>query len=333
MANVPAPRGASPSGTDAYSDFALVVPAYNEAANVPRLVRSIRNAFEEFGLSGEVLLVDDGSTDGTGELARTEGVGWPALRVLAHRVNLGKTEALLTAAAATDRKYLVLFDADLQHLPAEIPRFLDKLAEGWDIVTGRKIGAYDKRLVSSIYNAVSRRIFDVPVSDLNSMKAFRADILETVRLRHDWHRFFVVMAYRKGFTATEIDIALYPREAGQSKYSGKGRVVAAVLDLIAVWFQLRLSRRPMLAFGIPGVFLIASGVLTGLAALFVRYAMGVGFRPLLYLVMLLVTVGVLFFVAGFLAEMIASVHDELDAFRGRRADRGSKGQGPGDRDR
>ena len=333
MANVAAPGDGSPSGKDACSDFALVVPAYNEAANVPRLVRSIRDAFEEFGLSGEVLLVDDGSTDGTGELARTEGAGWPALRVLAHRVNLGKTEALLTAAAATDRKYLVLFDADLQHLPAEIPRFLDKLAEGWDIVTGRKVGAYDKRLVSSIYNAVSRRIFDVPVSDLNSMKAFRADILDTVRLRHDWHRFFVVMAHRKGFTATEIDIALYPREAGESKYSGKGRVVGAVLDLIAVWFQLRLSRRPMLAFGIPGVFLIASGVLTGLAALFARYAMGVGFRPLLYLVMLLVTVGVLFFVAGFLAEMIASVHDELDAFRSRGGDRGSKGQGPGDRDR
>jgi len=333
MANVAARKGASPSGKDAYGDFALVVPAYNEAANVPRLVSSIRSAFEEFGLSGDVLLVDDGSTDGTGELARTEGAGWPALRVLAHRVNLGKTEALLTAAAATDRKYLVLFDADLQHLPAEIPRFLDKLAEGWDMVTGRKIGAYDKRLVSSIYNAVSRRIFDVPVSDLNSMKAFRADILETVRLRHDWHRFFVVMAYRKGFTATEIDIALYPREAGQSKYSGKGRVVGAVLDLIAVWFQLRLSRRPMLAFGIPGVFLIASGVLTGLAALFARYAMGVGFRPLLYLVMLLVTVGVLFFVAGFLAEMIASVHDELDAVRSRRGDRGEKGQGSGDRDR
>jgi len=328
-----APRPANPSGTDAYSDFALVVPAYNEAANVPRLVRSIRDAFEECGLSGEVLLVDDGSTDGTGELARSEGAGWPALRVLVHRVNLGKTEALLTAAAATSRKYLVLFDADLQHLPAEIPRFLDKLAEGWDIVTGRKVGAYDKRLVSSIYNAVSRRIFDVPVSDLNSMKAFRADILETVRLRHDWHRFFVVMAYRRGFTATEIDIALYPREAGESKYSGKGRVVGAVLDLIAVWFQLRLSRRPMLAFGIPGVFLIASGVVTGLAALFARYAMGVGFRPLLYLVMLLVTVGVLFFVAGFLAEMIASVHDELDAFRNRGAKSGSMEQGPGDRDR
>ena len=311
----PAPR--------AYGDFALVVPAYNEAPNIPHLIPALRAAFEEHGLSGDVLLVDDGSTDGTGALAQSEGDGWANLTVLRHRTNLGKTEALLTAAGVSDRTYLVLFDADLQHLPAEIPRFLDKLDEGWDIVAGRKVGAYDKRAVSSIYNALSRRIFKVPVSDMNSMKAFRADILDTVRLRHDWHRYFIVLACRQGFTATEIDIALHPRKAGVSKYSGKGRVVVGVLDLVAVWFQLRFSRKPMLAFGVPGLFLIAAGVLTGLGALYARYVMGQGFRPLLYLVVLLVTVGTLCVVAGFLAEMIASLHDELDAVRrgGKRPDR------------
>ncbi|MCY4400059.1 MAG: glycosyltransferase [Gemmatimonadetes bacterium] len=310
----------------AYSDFALVVPAYNEAPNIPYLIPALRAAFEEHGLTGDIFLVDDGSTDGTAALAQSEGDGWAKLTVLRHRTNLGKTEALLTAAAASDRTYLVLFDADLQHLPEEIPRFLDKLDEGWDIVAGRKVGAYDKRAVSSIYNALSRRIFKVPVSDMNSMKAFRADILDTVRLRHDWHRYFVVLACRQGFTATEIDIDLHPRKAGVPKYSGKGRVIVGVLDLVAVWFQLRFSRKPMLAFGIPGLFLIAAGVLTGLGALFARYAMGLGFRPLLYLVMLLVTVGTLCVVAGFLAEMVASLHDELDAVRrgGKRPD----GSGP-----
>ena len=207
----------------AYHDFALVVPAFNEAPNISHLIPELRAAFDEFGLAGEVILVDDGSTDGTAALAQAEGGGWDRLRVLRHRVNQGKTEALLTAAAATERRYLVLFDADLQHLPAEIPRFLDKLEEGWDIVTGRKVGRYDKRAVSSIYNALSRRIFDVPVSDLNSMKAFRAVVLRAVRLRHDWHRFFVVLAHRKGYTATEIDIELHPRRAGEAKYSGKSR--------------------------------------------------------------------------------------------------------------
>ncbi len=311
---------------EAYHDFALVIPAFNEAPNIPHLIPELRAAFDEFGLTGEVILVDDGSTDGTAALAEAEGEGWNRLRVLRHRVNQGKTEALLTAAAATGKRYLVLFDADLQHLPAEIPRFLDKLAEGWDIVTGRKVGQYDKRAVSSIYNVLSRRIFDVPVSDLNSMKAFRADVLRAVRLRHDWHRFFVVLAHRKGFSATEIDIELHPRRAGEPKYSGKSRIVGGVLDLLAVWFQLRFSRKPMVAFGLPGLFLMAAGVLTGLIALYYRFVLERGFRPLLYLVVLLVTVGVLCFVAGFLGEMIAAVHDELDASRRERRDPG-RGEG------
>ena len=151
----------------------IVVPAYNEAPVVGELIRELRGAFESFELEGEVLLVDDGSTDGTGELAEREGEGWSQLRVLRHRTNLGKTEALVTASEATDKRYLVLFDADLQHMPEEIPRFLAKLQEGWDVVTGRKIGAYEKPVVSGIYNWLSRKTFDVPVSDLNSMKAFR----------------------------------------------------------------------------------------------------------------------------------------------------------------
>jgi len=304
-----------PRPTGARTDFAVVIPAYDEAPNIPDLIREMRAVFEAEGLDGEVILVDDGSSDGTGDLALQEGAGWPALKVLRHRVNQGKTEALLTAAAATRRTWLVLFDADLQHLPDEIPRLLDKLAEGWDIVTGRKIGAYDKRRVSSVYNWLSRRIFDVPVSDLNSIKAFRRDILEAIRLRHDWHRFFVVMALSKGYSATEVDVELHPRRAGVSKYSGSGRVLVGLLDLVSVWFQLLFARKPMLLFGIPGVTLIGLGVLTGVAAFYLRFVQGFGFRPLLYLVILLVTVGTLFFLAGLLAEMIAGLRDELDYLR------------------
>lgn len=298
-------------------DFAVVVPAFNEAPNVAPLIAEMRAVFEAEGLEGEVILVDDGSTDGTAELAEAEGEGWEALRILKHRVNLGKTEAILTAAEATDRSYLILFDADLQHLPTEIPRFLSKLEEGWDIVTGRKLGAYDKRRVSSIYNWLSRRIFDVPVSDLNSIKGFRTDVLDAVRLRHDWHRFFVVMAHAKGYSATEIDVELHPRRAGESKYSGPGRVLAGLLDLVAVWFQLLFARKPMLLFGIPGVTLIGLGFLVGAVAFYLRIVEGFGFRPLLYLVILLVTVGTLCFVAGLLAEMIAGLRDEVDYLRQR----------------
>jgi len=155
------------SEAGARRDFTLIVPAFNEAAVVPDLVRELRAAFVEHGLDGEVILVDDGSTDSTAEIAEKHAEGWEAFRVVRHPRNLGKTEAMVTGAAASNGERLVLFDADLQHSPDEIPRFLDKLAEGWDVVTGRKVGSYDKRAISSVYNRLSRRIFDVPVSDLN----------------------------------------------------------------------------------------------------------------------------------------------------------------------
>ena len=269
----------SPEAPAAYRDFALVVPAWNEAPNIPFLVPELKAAFDEYGLSGEVILVDDGSNDDTGGLAEAHAGGWDRLRVLRHRLNRGKTEALLTAAHATDKRYLVLFDADLQHLPAEIPRFLDKLEEGWDIVTGRKVGTYDKRAVSSIYNALSRMIFRVPVSDLNSMKAFPGRCApRSVRLRHDWHRFFVVLAHKKGFSVTEIDIELHPRRAGEAEVLGQepgGGWACSIWS--AVWFQLRFSRKPMVAFGIPGLLLMVSGgIVAGLVALYLAVCDGPG---------------------------------------------------------
>lgn len=297
--------------------FAVVVPAFNEAPVIPELISSLRESFQEFGLEGEVILVDDGSTDATGDLAEREGEGWPNLRVLRHRVNLGKTEALVTAAEATDREYLVLFDADLQHLPEEIPRFLRTLEQGWDVVVGRKLGDYQKPLVSGIYNWLSRRIFDVPVSDLNSMKAFRRSILEEIPLRHDWHRFFVVLAHARGYSVTEIDVPLHPRRAGESKYSGRFRVVVGLMDLVSVWFLLLFSRKPLLLFGFSGSILVGLGLLVGAVAFYFRFVEGVGFRPLLYLVILMETVGFLLLGVGLLAEMVAQLSHEVDVLRRR----------------
>ncbi len=298
-------------------DFAVVVPAYNEAPMVEDLVSALRNAFQVYDLHGEIILVDDGSTDGTGELAEAAADGWEAFRVLRHRGNRGKTEALMTAAEATEREYLVLFDADLQHLPEEIPRFLAVLQAGWDMVTGRKVGEYQKPLVSGIYNWMSRRIFKVPVSDLNSMKAFRRCILEDLPLRHDWHRFFVVLAHARGYTVTDIDIRLHPRRAGESKYSGGFRVVVGLMDLFSVWFLLLFSRKPLLLFGFSGTILVGLGLLVGAVAFYFRFVLGTGFRPLLYLVILLETVGFLLVGVGLLAEMVAQLQHEVDTLRRR----------------
>ncbi len=300
---------------EARRNFAVVVPALNEVENVPDLVRELKATFAKHNLEGIVLLVDDGSSDGTGDLARQYAAEWPALRVLTHRRNRGKTEAMVTAADNTDKRWLVLFDADLQHSPEEIPRYLAKLDEGWDIVTGVKVGSYEKRLVSSTYNKLSRRIFSIPVSDTNSMKAFRRDILDEVHLRHDWHRFFVVLAYAQGYSATEIDITLYPRTKGEAKYGGKGRIVVGLLDLVSVAFFLFFSRKPLMLFGVTGMVSTALGLLTGVVALVLRYRYDMGFRPLLTLVVLLLTLGVVSIGFGFIAELVAQQQAELDSLR------------------
>ena len=308
-------------------DFTVVVPAYNEAPVVPALVRELRESFDRHGLDGEVILVDDGSTDGTGELAEREADGWDRFRVLRHKVNRGKTEAIRTAADHASEDVLVLFDADLQHLPDEIPRFLATLDEGWDIVTGRKVGAYDKRVVSSVYNRLSRRLFDVPVSDLNSIKAFRRRVLDGLVLRHDWHRFFVVLAHARGATVTEIDVALHPRRAGVAKYQGRLRILVGLLDLVSVGFLLRFARKPLLFFGGSGIVLAALGVLVAAGTVYLRFlhpALGfdpyvppMGYRPLLYLVMLLETLGFLLFGFGLVSEQVAQLRDELESVRSR----------------
>jgi glycosyltransferase involved in cell wall biosynthesis len=301
---------------EARRNFAVIVPAFNEVENMADLVRELRATFARHGLDGTVLLIDDGSTDGTAERAAGAAGDWQNFRVLRHRRNFGKTEAMVTAAEHTDARWLVLFDADLQHATEEIPHFLAKLDEGWDIVTGRKVGHYQKRAVSSIYNRLSRRIFSIPVSDTNSMKAFRRDVLDEVRLRHDWHRFFVVLAYARGFTMTEIDIALHARRFGEAKYSGKARIVVGLLDMLSVWFFLFFARKPMMLFGISGLIMAVSGVLVGAVTIVLRILGAMppfGFRPLLYLVILLEVLGFLLFGFGFIAELVAQQHAELDA--------------------
>lgn len=297
-------------------DFAVVIPAYNEVENIPELVAELRATFERHELEGEVIIVDDGSRDGTYDAAVEAATTWDRLRVLRHRRNFGKTEAMQTAAESTGATWLVLFDADLQHSPEEIPRYLEKLAEGWDIVTGRKVGRYEKRFVSSTYNRLSRRIFEIPVSDTNSMKAFRRSILDEVYLRHDWHRFFVVLAFARGYSAAEIDITLHPRRHGEAKYSGKSRIMVGLLDLLSVWFFLKASRKPMLLFGVSGLVMAALGVLMGLVTIVLRashWVSPIGYRPLLYLVILLEVLGFLLFGFGFIAELVAQQHAELES--------------------
>ncbi|HIF37776.1 MAG TPA: glycosyltransferase family 2 protein [Gemmatimonadetes bacterium] len=300
---------------DSRKNFTLVIPAYNESPVMTDLIAELRTSFTRHQLTGEIILIDDGSTDDTRQLARTLTDDWPLVRVLHHRKNLGKTEAIITAFQASTRDNMIIFDADLQHSPEEIPRFLRELQKGSDIVTGMKIGDYQKPFVSTMYNWLSKKIFRVPVSDLNSMKAFKTRILSGMHLRHDWHRFFVVLAYHRGYSVSEIPIRLFPRKAGVSKYSSPLRIVPAIIDMMSVWFLLLFSRKPLILFGFTGMLMIILGIFVGVLAFYFRFALDTGFRPLLYLVMLLETVGFLMLGFGLIAEMIAQVREEFHESR------------------
>jgi glycosyltransferase involved in cell wall biosynthesis len=303
----------APRGTDA--EVSVLVPAKDEAENLPEFVRLCAGALAGEPYACELVVVNDGSEDETGDVLARLAAEHPFLRVVTHRVRRGIADALRSAADAATGDVFVFYPADLQFLPAEIPLLVAPIRAGRaDIVTGTKQGHYEKRLVSGIYNRLCRWLFGVRVSDLNAVKAYRRGLMDVLPARPDWHRFMVVIGHAEGFRVTERPVTLQPRRAGQSKF-GLGRIPAGLLDLLSVWFQLRFGRRPMMFFGVSGGLLFLLGFLVGLVALMLRFGFGIGFRPLLDLVMVLVICGVALFGFGFIGEMLAGMRDETVALR------------------
>jgi glycosyltransferase involved in cell wall biosynthesis len=292
-------------------DVSVLVPAKDEAENLPEFVRQCEAAFRDAPFRAEVVVVDDGSTDRSAEVLERLAAQHPFLRVERHRTRQGITEALRTAGLAARGGIFVFYPADLQFLPAEIPALVEPILAGQaDLVTGAKQGAYEKAFVSGIYNRLCRRLFGVNVTDLNSVKAYRREIMDFVPMRPDWHRYFAVIASAEGFTLAERPVTLHPRQAGTSKF-GIGRIPIGVLDLLSVWFLLKYGRKPMLFFGVLGTVLFAAGFLSGVAALIVRFGFGIGFRPLLNLIETLVISGIALFGFGFLGEILAGQREEV----------------------
>lgn len=286
----------------------VIVPAYNEAENIEPLLAELAEKLDE---NYEVILVDDGSTDRTFALAEAARSRYPFLKVIRLAQNQGKTAAVVAGFQQARGNFICIFDADLQFSPDDIKLQVDTLKMGYDLVTGRKVGRYEKKTVSRIYNFLARRLFGLKVHDINAIKTFRREVLAGMVLRKDWHRYIVPLAAIKGFSITEVPVELRPRYAGKPKYSSPWRIVIGVLDLMAVAFQVTFMRKPMLYFGTLGFISLVSGFLTGLIAIILRIC-GHGFRPLLYLVIMFTLSGLLFFAAGFLGESIASVNDRLE---------------------
>jgi len=289
----------------------IVVPAYNEVENIAPLMEHFSNMFSQSKMNGEVILVDDGSTDKTFLKAKECQQKYRFLKLAVHKRNRGLTDALMTGFSRARGQIFVFWPADLQYLPEEIPKLVERIEDGYDVVCGWKQGSYGiKRFVSLIYNFMSRIIFRVKVHDLNSVKAFRREIVNEVPLRKDWHRYMVVMAADKGYKIGEVKVKLYPRRSGESKF-GFWRIPIGFLDLLSVKFQLSFMKKPLLLFGFLGLVLIFLGIVTGGVAVYLRIAKNEGLRPLLYLVILLVLSGISFFALGFLAEAIVSLKDEI----------------------
>jgi glycosyltransferase involved in cell wall biosynthesis len=291
-------------------DVSVLVPAKDEADNLPEFLQRCAEALRPAGFSFEVVVVNDGSRDGTDRVLRDLSRQYPFLEVVTHRRQLGIAEALRSAGNVARGDVFVFYPADLQYLPEDIPALVAPILEGRaDIVTGTKQGKYEKAFVSNVYNGLCRWLFGVRVTDLNSVKAYRREVMNGVPLRPDWHRYMVVIAAADGYRLISLPVPLYPRRAGISKFNWK-RIPVGLFDLISVWFQLRFGRKPMLFFGVGGAVLFAIGFLAGVVALVLRFGYDIGFRPLLNFVEMMVISGFVLFGFGFLGEMIAGMREE-----------------------
>ena len=298
------------------ADVSVLVPAKDEAENLQLFMQLAAEAFAANPeVVYEVVVVDDGSVDDTWDQLERLRLQYPFLKAVRHRVRRGIADALRTGYLNSTGSVLVFYPADLQFKPEDIPRLVAPiLADQADMVTGFKEGKYEKAFVSGIYNKLSRTLFHVPVKDLNSVKAYRREIMDGLPVRPDWHRYMIVIAAAEGYTVTEIPVPLYPRHAGRSKF-GLSRIPVGVLDMLSVWFELRFGKKPLLLFGMLGAGLFALGLLAGIVALIVLLVAGEGVRSVWTVIQTCLILGSVLFATGLLGEQIAGQRAELRELR------------------
>ncbi|HUT37269.1 MAG TPA: glycosyltransferase family 2 protein [Planctomycetota bacterium] len=301
-------------------DLSIVIPLHNEVDNVEPLHAELLAALAQTGRSAELLFVDDGSTDGTFERLRglhersAAEPAAPRVRVLRLRRRFGKSAALAAAFEEARGGIVFTMDGDLQDDPKEIPRFLEKLEEGYDLVSGWKRERHDpwhKVLPSRLFNRVVSCVSGVRMHDFNcGFKAYRAEVVRELTLYGDLHRFVPVLAHAKGFRVGEIVVQHRPRTHGRSKYGVK-RLFTGFLDLLTVLLVTSYASRPLHLFG--GIGLLGFGAGVGinvyLAILWLAGERPIGQRPLLTAGVLLMILGIQLISLGLIGEMIVSRHE------------------------
>ena len=295
--------------------LSIVIPVFNEEENIPILADEIRRALEPQGIVYEVIAVDDGSTDAS--WARLEAVraADPRWILVALRRNFGQTAALSAGFDHARGEVIVPLDGDLQNDPADIPRLLALAAE-YDIVSGWRKNRQDRllsrRLPSLLANWLISKVTGIHLHDYGcTLKAYRREVVEHLRLYGEMHRFIPAIASWMGITIVEVETHHRPRRFGRSKY-GITRTVRVVLDLITVKFLLSFATRPIQVFGMLGMGAVGIGVAIGAYLTSLKLFLGaqIGGRPLLFLAVLLIVVGVQFVVMGLLGEMLVRVYHE-----------------------
>jgi glycosyltransferase involved in cell wall biosynthesis len=296
--------------------LSIVVPVYNEVGNVASLHEAIAAARDDLEPSAEIILVNDGSTDGT-EQALDELAASDDRVLVAHlRRNFGQSAAMAAGFDLARGDIVIAMDADLQNDPADIPLLLDTLAGGHDVVSGwrkdRKDPWLTRRLPSNVANWLISRMTGVHLHDYGcSLKAYRREVLEDIRLYGDMHRFIPALAHWAGARIAEVPVAHHPRRSGRSKY-GLGRIWRVLLDLLTVKFLLSYSTKPIQVFGAWGLGAGLLGLVICVYLTVLKLALGaeIGGRPLLLLGILLIFIGGQFITLGLLAELQARTYYE-----------------------
>jgi len=302
--------------TDDLVELSVVIPVYNEEDSIEPLYAALKAALDGLDTSYEIVVVDDGSTDGSFEALKRLHLGDSNLKVIRLRRNFGQAAAFAAGFDESAGQIVVSMDADLQFDPADIRKLVDKMAEGYDIVSGwredRKEPFLSRRLPSMVANWLISSMTGVKLHDYGcSLKAYRLEVIRNVRLYGELHRFIPALASSMGVRLAEVKVSHHPRRFGESKYN-LSRTVTVLLDLLTVKFLLSYASRPMQVFGLLGMFSFALGTVIAAYLSFLRLVLGspIANRPLLLLAILLILVGVQLVTMGLLGELTARTYHE-----------------------
>jgi glycosyltransferase involved in cell wall biosynthesis len=302
--------------TETRNDVSIVIPLFNEVENIDLLYAGLKPVVDSLDKSCEIIFIDDGSEDGTYAALRRIQANDPRVWIIRLRRNFGQTAAFSAGFDLARGDIIITMDGDLQNDPLDIPKLLDKINEGNDVVSGWRINRQDvfltRRFPSIIANALISKVTGVRLHDYGcSLKAYRREVVKNIKLYGEMHRFIPALAKWIGIQVAEVPVSHHPRRFGRSKY-GLQRTVKVILDLLTVKFLLDYATRPIQIFGLMGLLSLFSGTALGVYLSYQRIFLGLGLRdrPVLLLAILLTVLGVQLVTMGLLGELVVRTYHE-----------------------